>query len=45
LNVNPNPTEKEVIDQMDYNLCRCGAHPRIVNAILEAAQAMKGGSR
>jgi aerobic-type carbon monoxide dehydrogenase small subunit (CoxS/CutS family) len=45
LNANPNPTEAEVIDQMDYNLCRCGAHPRIVNAILDAAQVMKGGAQ
>ncbi len=39
----PSPTEAEVVDHMDYNLCRCGAHPRIVQAILEAAQVMKGG--
>jgi nicotinate dehydrogenase subunit A len=41
---NPSPTESEVILGMDHNLCRCGAHPRIVKAILSAAQIMKGGS-
>jgi aerobic-type carbon monoxide dehydrogenase small subunit (CoxS/CutS family) len=40
---NPNPTESEVIRGMELNLCRCGAHPRIVKAILSAAQTMNGG--
>jgi len=40
----PDPTEADVISHMDFNLCRCGAHPRIVKAILEAAQTMKGGA-
>lgn len=39
---NPDPTEADVLQGMEGNLCRCGAHPRIVRAILEAAQAMKG---
>jgi aerobic-type carbon monoxide dehydrogenase small subunit (CoxS/CutS family) len=39
----PNPTEADVINHMDFNLCRCGTHPRIVKAILEAAQTIKGG--
>ncbi|MDZ7330733.1 MAG: (2Fe-2S)-binding protein [candidate division KSB1 bacterium] len=30
---------------MEDNLCRCGAHPRIVEAILDAAAQMKGGKR
>lgn len=40
---NPDPTEADVIRGMDDNLCRCGAHPRIVSAILKAAQTMKRG--
>jgi aerobic-type carbon monoxide dehydrogenase small subunit (CoxS/CutS family) len=40
---NSNPTEADVISGMDDNFCRCGAHPRIVDAILDAAQAMQGG--
>lgn len=36
-------TRAEVIQHMDGNLCRCGSHTRIVDAILEAAGAPKGG--
>jgi len=37
----PRPSEKEIIRAMDDNLCRCGAHPRIVQAIQSAAREMK----
>ncbi len=40
----PNPTAAEVIAGMDQNLCRCGAHLRIVEAILTAAAAMRKGA-
>ncbi len=43
LQKNPNPTRKEIIEGMDGNLCRCGAHIRIVQAIQTAAQNMRGG--
>jgi nicotinate dehydrogenase subunit A len=33
----PRPTAEEIIEQMDDNLCRCGSHVRIVEAIQEAA--------
>jgi aerobic-type carbon monoxide dehydrogenase small subunit (CoxS/CutS family) len=39
---NPEPSRQEIIDSMEYNLCRCGAHIRIIRAIEEAAQEMKG---
>ncbi|MHC4582304.1 MAG: (2Fe-2S)-binding protein [Planctomycetota bacterium] len=39
---NPEPSRQEIIDGMEYNLCRCGAHTRIIRAIEEAAQEMKG---
>ena len=39
---NPEPSRQEIIDGMEYNLCRCGAHVRIIRAIEEAAQEMKG---
>ncbi len=32
LRAHPNPTHEEVIAGMDQNLCRCGAHVRIVEA-------------
>jgi aerobic-type carbon monoxide dehydrogenase small subunit (CoxS/CutS family) len=43
LAVNPTPTRQEIIDGMEDNLCRCGAHVRIVEAVLSAAKALKGG--
>jgi aerobic-type carbon monoxide dehydrogenase small subunit (CoxS/CutS family) len=43
LRANPNPTSDQIIEGMDDNLCRCGAHVRIVQAIQTAAEAIKGG--
>lgn len=42
---NSQPTREEIIDNMDYNLCRCGAHTRVIQAIQSAAKEMKGGGR
>jgi aerobic-type carbon monoxide dehydrogenase small subunit (CoxS/CutS family) len=44
LREHPQPSRDEIIRGMDQNLCRCGAHPRIVDAIADAAVAMKGAS-
>src|ERR1700719_3544388 len=30
---NANPAEKDIVDFMDGNICRCGTYPRIVSAI------------
>jgi nicotinate dehydrogenase subunit A len=35
---NPKPTEADVRTALDGNLCRCGAHNRIVRAVLLAAE-------
>jgi nicotinate dehydrogenase subunit A len=35
---NPNPSDAEVRAALDRNLCRCGAHNRIVRAVLRAAK-------
>lgn len=43
LKKNPQPSIPEIIDGMNDNLCRCGAHTRIVEAIHSAAKEMKGG--
>ena len=40
---NPNPGTKDIINGMEENLCRCGAHTRIVQAIRTAAKEMTGG--
>lgn len=37
LKKNPKPTEAQIIDFMNGNICRCGTYPRIVKAIQEAA--------
>lgn len=37
---NPRPSRSQIIEQMEGNLCRCGAHMRIVAAIESAAQQM-----
>ena len=39
---NPQPSREQILDHMDANLCRCGAHTRIVQAIQTAAQRMGG---
>jgi aerobic-type carbon monoxide dehydrogenase small subunit (CoxS/CutS family) len=40
---NPSPTTQEIKDGMEDNLCRCGAHVRIIEAVHAAAKEMKGG--
>jgi len=40
---NPEPTRQEIIEGMQENLCRCGAHIRIIEAIQIAGGEMKGG--
>lgn len=35
----PNPTEEEIQQSMQGNICRCGTYPRIKAAIKQAAQA------
>ncbi|MGA1995587.1 MAG: (2Fe-2S)-binding protein [Bryobacteraceae bacterium] len=37
------PPREEIVSHMDDNLCRCGSHPRVLEAIEEAAAAMKRG--
>jgi aerobic-type carbon monoxide dehydrogenase small subunit (CoxS/CutS family) len=32
------PSRSQIIEQMDGNLCRCGAHKRIIQAIQTAAK-------
>jgi nicotinate dehydrogenase subunit A len=39
---NPKPTEKDVRAGLEDNLCRCGTHTRVIQAVLTAAAEMKG---
>jgi aerobic-type carbon monoxide dehydrogenase small subunit (CoxS/CutS family) len=36
-----NPTDAQIVEYMQGNICRCGTQPRIVAAIRQAAQALK----
>lgn len=37
-----NPTQEEIVDALNGNVCRCGTHPRVIAAVMEAAA--KGGA-
>lgn len=41
LNNKPNPSDSEILQFMQGNICRCGTYPRIVAAIRKASSAMK----
>jgi aerobic-type carbon monoxide dehydrogenase small subunit (CoxS/CutS family) len=42
LNHKQNPSDVEILQLMQGNICRCGTYPRIVAAIRKASNAMKG---
>jgi len=41
----PAPSRQQILDAMENNLCRCGAHTRIVAAIETAAATMRKGAK
>ncbi len=41
----PRPTREQILQHLDDNLCRCGSHTRVVEAIQQASASMKGGAR
>jgi aerobic-type carbon monoxide dehydrogenase small subunit (CoxS/CutS family) len=44
LDKNPNPTEEDCRQALAGNICCCGTYPRHPTAIVEAAQAIRGGA-
>ena len=42
--VNPDPSETEVREWLEGNLCRCTGYHNIVKSIMAGAAAMRGGS-
>ncbi len=42
LQSNANPSSAEIVQFLQGNICRCGTHPRIVDAVHQAAKAMQG---
>ena len=42
----PHPSEEQITQAMDGNLCRCGTYPRIVEAVKRASRlSAKGGGQ
>jgi nicotinate dehydrogenase subunit A len=37
LEKNSSPSEQQVKEALDKNLCRCGSHNRVVRAVMRAA--------
>jgi aerobic-type carbon monoxide dehydrogenase small subunit (CoxS/CutS family) len=38
---NPHPTSAEIVQSLQGNICRCGTHPRIVDAVHQAAKRVQ----
>ena len=45
LKTNPNPTPGDIVQGLQGNLCRCGTHPRIIEAVLNAANPSREPGR
>jgi len=45
LQTNANPSPAEVVQFLQGNVCRCGTHPRIVEAVRHAAKLMQEQGR
>jgi aerobic-type carbon monoxide dehydrogenase small subunit (CoxS/CutS family) len=43
LDKKPKPTEQEIREHLEGNICRCGTYPRIVQAVRLAAQGDRHG--
>ncbi|HEV3220308.1 MAG TPA: (2Fe-2S)-binding protein [Candidatus Acidoferrales bacterium] len=42
LKANPNPSDAQIAEFMQGNICRCGTYPRIVAAVRRASAEIKG---
>lgn len=43
LEQNPRPSEQQIVDGMNGNLCRCATYQRIRNAVAQASAKLAGG--
>jgi aerobic-type carbon monoxide dehydrogenase small subunit (CoxS/CutS family) len=41
LSTNPNPSSADIVQSLQGNICRCGTHPRIIDAVHQAAKTMR----
>ena len=44
LRTNPHPSEPEIVEVMNDNLCRCGSYPNIVEALKSVATSKRSGT-
>jgi aerobic-type carbon monoxide dehydrogenase small subunit (CoxS/CutS family) len=44
LNENPDPTEEEIVEYLDGNICRCTGYRPIIDAVMDAARRMREAS-
>ena len=45
LKTNPNPSPADIVQGLQGNMCRCGTHPRIMEAVLNAAKLSREPGR
>jgi aerobic-type carbon monoxide dehydrogenase small subunit (CoxS/CutS family) len=45
LQSNSHPTREQIVQAMQGNVCRCGTHPRIIEAIEKAAGQLQGRAK
>jgi aerobic-type carbon monoxide dehydrogenase small subunit (CoxS/CutS family) len=45
LKTNPNPSPADIVQGLQGNMCRCGTHPRIMEAVLNAAKGSREPGR
>ncbi len=45
LSTNPNPSSADIVQFLQGNICRCGTHPRILDAVHQAAKTMRERAR
>ena len=45
LKTNPSPTPADIVQGLQGNMCRCGTHPRIMEAVLNAANLLREPGR
>ncbi|HUX08154.1 MAG TPA: (2Fe-2S)-binding protein [Acidobacteriota bacterium] len=42
---NPNPSREQIVEAMEDNFCRCGTYSRIIEAVRDTAQQLRGEAR
>lgn len=45
LEKNPSPSREQIVTGLEENLCRCGAHKRIIEAVEDASNVTREGNK